>query len=261
MKSKAPLDVCFNDFGNHKCVVNLIFDFSVVSVICEIYSANQQRRNGSITWSKYQSHISVSVTCVSKFYCISQLISELRHCLRWTITTTIENQNEIAKSQKEVFQCIVRSFTASKQIYDIWLKTIQTTLLDNQKSIDLIILLIMIKVNEDKTYYIEQLVSIWISLMRPPIITHSLQIRKKIKSDQYNLNILEEIVEEFVFVLPEYLSIFISILDSLFRDKTPSVVAFASHGFKWEFNIQLIILLEIYFRFRLQSTLWKWRVQ
>lgn len=62
-------------------------------------------------------------------------------------------------NQKEVFNSIVRSLSASKQIYDAWLKVIQSTSLYEQKSVDLIVLLIMMKVNEDKAYYVEQLVS------------------------------------------------------------------------------------------------------
>lgn len=62
-------------------------------------------------------------------------------------------------NQKEVFDSIVRSLSASKQIYDAWFKAIQGTSLHDQKSVDWIILLIMMKVNEDKTYFVEQLVS------------------------------------------------------------------------------------------------------
>ncbi len=61
-------------------------------------------------------------------------------------------------NQKKVFDCIVRSLSASKQMYENWLKIIQNTSFDDQKSVDLVILLIMVKVNEDKAYYIEQLV-------------------------------------------------------------------------------------------------------
>lgn len=85
-----------------------------------------------------------------------QIISDLRHCLRWEITP--DNEKEVFANQKEVFDSIVRSLSASKQMYDTWMKIIQNALLDDQKSVDLIILLIMMKVNEDKTYYIEQLV-------------------------------------------------------------------------------------------------------
>lgn len=103
---------------------------------------------------------STTRTIQTKFI-FSQIISDLRDCLHWNITTS--NENEVSENQKKVFNCIVRSLSASKQIYDAWLKIIQGTSLDEQKSIDLIILLIMIKVNEDKAYNIEQMVSEYVS--------------------------------------------------------------------------------------------------
>ncbi|KAG4067200.1 hypothetical protein HA402_000191 [Bradysia odoriphaga] len=146
------------------------------------------------------------------------IISDLRECLRWNITP--DNQQEIYANQKDVFDSIVRSLSASKQIYDIWLKNIQSTSLDDQKPVDLILLLIMMKVNEDKAYYIEQL------------------IRKKIRTGQFSITILDEIVEHFLSILKEYLTLFVSTLDKLFRDKNDEVVAFATHGFRTLFDVE-----------------------
>lgn len=64
---------------------------------------------------------------------------------------------------------------------------------------------------------------------RPPSTD---QIRKKIKMEQFDVTILDELVDEFIAILNEYLPLFISILDKLFRDKNDSMVAFATHGFK-----------------------------
>lgn len=58
------------------------------------------------------------------------------------------------------------------------------------------------------------------------------KIRKKIKMEQFDITILDALVEEFKMTLNEYLTLFISILDKLFRDKNESIVAFATHGFK-----------------------------
>lgn len=58
------------------------------------------------------------------------------------------------------------------------------------------------------------------------------KIRKKIKMEQFDITILDALVDEFKMTLNEYLTLFVSILDKLFRDKNESIVAFATHGFK-----------------------------
>lgn len=60
-----------------------------------------------------------------------------------------------------------------------------------------------------------------------------LQIRKKIRTGQFSITILDEIVEHFLSILKEYLTLFVSTLDKLFRDKKDEVVAFATHGFRY----------------------------
>ncbi|KAJ6632727.1 Fanconi anemia group D2 protein, partial [Pseudolycoriella hygida] len=139
----------------------------------------------------------------------------LRDCLRWEKITV--NEDEVIANQKEVFDSIVRSLSANKHIFDAWLKIIQSKEIDD---VDFIILLIMSKVNEDKSFYIEQL------------------IRKKIKTEQCSATILDKLVDEFFSILNEYLNSFISILDKLFRDKNDSIVSFATHGFQILFNFE-----------------------
>lgn len=50
--------------------------------------------------------------------------------------------------------------------------------------------------------------------------------------EQFDITILDELVEDFTSILNEYLTFFICILDKLFRDKNETIVAFATHGFK-----------------------------
>lgn len=152
--------------------------------------------------------------------------------MRWNITA--ENAQEIYANQKEVFDSIVRSLSGTKQIYDNWLKTIQNTSADSQKPVDLIILLIMMEVNQDKAYYIEQLVIFrrFNHKMIHFCIRNCWQIRKKIKQEQFRSTILDELVNDFLSILKEHLTLFVSILDKLFRDKIASISAFATHGFK-----------------------------
>lgn len=88
---------------------------------------------------------------------LPEIIENLRSCLRWPqpLATT---KNAIQKNQKEVFGCVNRSLIRSRQLFDVWLKRIQS-IMDEHKPIDLIILLMMMTINDEKSTYIENIVS------------------------------------------------------------------------------------------------------
>lgn len=87
---------------------------------------------------------------------LPEIIDSLRSCLKWpeVLPTT---RIGIQKNQREVFGCISRSLIRSKQLFDIWLKRIQSNI-DAYKPIDFIILLMMMTINDEKTQSIENIV-------------------------------------------------------------------------------------------------------
>lgn len=87
---------------------------------------------------------------------LREIIENLRSCVRFPdeLPTT---RSHIYKNQREVFGCISRTLIRSKQLFDVWLKCIQST--DKHKPIDLIILLMMMTINDEKSVTIENIVS------------------------------------------------------------------------------------------------------
>lgn len=88
---------------------------------------------------------------------LREIIENLRSCLKWPeeLPTTRAN---IQKNQRESFGCVSRSLIRSKQLFDVWLKHIQSNC-DRHKPIDLIILLMMMTINDEKSVSIENIVS------------------------------------------------------------------------------------------------------
>lgn len=86
-----------------------------------------------------------------------EIIENLRSCLKWpeVLATT---RSSIQKNQREVFGCVSRTLIRSKQLFDVWLKHIQSNI-EQHKPIDLIILLMMMTINDEKSVAIENIVS------------------------------------------------------------------------------------------------------
>lgn len=89
---------------------------------------------------------------------LREIIENLRSCLKWPdeLPTTRAN---IQKNQREVFGSISRTLIRSKQLFEVWLKHIQS-ITERHKPIDLVILLMMMTINDEKTVAIENIVSI-----------------------------------------------------------------------------------------------------
>lgn len=88
---------------------------------------------------------------------LREIIESLRSCVRFPdeLPTT---RSIIYKNQREVFGCISRTLIRSRQLFDVWLKYIQSNT-DRHKPIDLIILLMMMTINDEKSVTIENIVS------------------------------------------------------------------------------------------------------
>lgn len=83
----------------------------------------------------------------------------MRSCLKWPeeLPTT---RATIQKNQREVFGCISRTLIRSKQLFDVWLKHIQSNV-ERHKPIDWIILLMMMTINDEKSVTIENIVRVF----------------------------------------------------------------------------------------------------
>lgn len=87
-----------------------------------------------------------------------EIIENLRSCLKWPAELPTTRSN-IQKNQREVFGCVTRTLIRSKQLFDVWLKYIQANI-ERHKPIDLIILLMMMTINDEKSVAIENIVSV-----------------------------------------------------------------------------------------------------
>lgn len=94
-----------------------------------------------------------------QWYLQSQVIQELRHCLQWE-----DNLNQcgtnVHLNQSTVFERLRRALTRSRQLFDIWMKNILNLSSKNQKPIDLLILLMMMSINGEKSKYIKSIVRV-----------------------------------------------------------------------------------------------------
>lgn len=89
---------------------------------------------------------------------ISSLINQLRSSLRWPQTVVTTTRAVIQKNQREVFCHISQALIRSKQLFDAWLKRIQSE--TTTKPIDFIVFLLMMTINDERSNYIENIVSV-----------------------------------------------------------------------------------------------------
>lgn len=89
---------------------------------------------------------------------LQEIIANLRSCLKWPddLPTTKAN---IHKNQREVISAVSRTLIRSKQLFDVWLKYIQSNV-DKHLPIDLIVLIMMMTINDEKSIAIENIVRI-----------------------------------------------------------------------------------------------------
>lgn len=99
---------------------------------------------------------------------LREIIDNLRSCLKWPdeLPTT---RSSIYKNQREVFGCISRTLIRSKQLFDVWLKHIQSNT-ETHKPIDVILLLMMMTINDEKSVAIENIVSLIFLVERQSIL-------------------------------------------------------------------------------------------
>lgn len=82
----------------------------------------------------------------------------MRSALKWPSTDLPTTKATIHANQKNVFTCISRYLLRSKDLFEIWLKHIQGNAGGRHKPIDLIILLMMMTIKENRSHHIETIV-------------------------------------------------------------------------------------------------------
>lgn len=107
--------------------------------------------------------VTIITTTIYIFFSVSfnKVVNDLRNCLQWNQSAdcgapTVSDRDI---SQLAVFECIVRSLKSSQKLFENWLKVIKNVLTDDTKPIDLLVLLIMMSINDERTNQIDNIVS------------------------------------------------------------------------------------------------------
>ncbi|XP_023941622.2 Fanconi anemia group D2 protein [Bicyclus anynana] len=135
----------------------------------------------------------------------------LRNALCWS--TSIDKPEEIVSSQVLTATAIRNSIVSSKVIATAWLKAVSTSARStDHRPIDFVIMVILYSTSEERQKSLESL------------------IRKEIKSNILNEELLDEAFEKFKPILKDYLKHLISLTNSLLDIKAEPVIQnFASH--------------------------------
>lgn len=153
------------------------------------------------------------LNCQPNENCV-ELITQFRK-INWSIAADPEdstiNTNEI---QKEVFQFILRSLKRSKELHEGWLKSIlNASRPEDCYPIDLVVLIILSTINEDRSLYLENV------------------LRRKIKCRWMTREIFSKGITVFSSVISQHLKVFFEFIDNLFRSKD-DLYEFGEIGYK-----------------------------
>lgn len=173
---------------------------------------------------------------------LPQVVADLRQSLRWptTTTATAAAAADVNSSQRSVFDSIVSALIKSRKLFDVWLRVVQTaaasTVPDDEdeveavvardadaenatRSLDLLVMLAMQSINDEKRNYIENI------------------IRRKIKADQLTAQHIEHLVRHYPDVLQQYAKVLLEMLSAFFRDKHASLSRLAGSTYRFLFSI------------------------
>lgn len=128
------------------------------------------------------------------------LIDKIRLVLNWE--SADEEKRSIIDSQNGVFEFILRALKRSRELCDLWLKSIMNSSTpDLTYPIDIIVLIIMSTINEDRSSYLESL------------------LKRKIKAEIITREIFGKAIEQFPVVISRHLKVFFEFMNGLFKDK------------------------------------------
>lgn len=147
-----------------------------------------------------------------------QIIDILRRCLKWNSADFPEA--EVKRCKISVFDCLTKALRRSKVLFDCWFKAIVASQnVADQKSIDFLVLLVMLSVREDKFTGINSL------------------IKQKLRKGFYGTTFLEKIFNHFGIIINLNGCRFLELLEVYFRDKNDEINSFAASCFKFLFTV------------------------
>ncbi|KAH8294661.1 hypothetical protein KR018_001006 [Drosophila ironensis] len=153
---------------------------------------------------------------------VKQLVLALRDIFNWRETNAKDKSSQPAcdkKSQLELFGFLELGITRSKKFYQMWQRSISGLPGNEFSSLDLIVLLLLIHVNDDNSLYIENI------------------IRRRVKLEHIGVNILEEVKLHYPHILEQHIAILMHILHDFMREKTRVVSDFAKSSYSILFKI------------------------
>lgn len=125
-----------------------------------------------------------------------------------------EERGFVNETQKVVFEFILRALKRSKELSEAWLKSIlNANGADEIYPTDIIVLIIMSAINEDRSFYLENV------------------LKRKIKCGWISRETFKEAVTGFPFVISQHLKVFFEFIDNLFRVKD-DLFEFGEIGYK-----------------------------
>ncbi|XP_017119014.1 Fanconi anemia group D2 protein [Drosophila elegans] len=153
---------------------------------------------------------------------VRDLIGSLREIFNWRHTikrgknsATEDNR----KSQLELFGFLELGLIRSKRFYQACQRSAGVLPADAFTSFDMIVLLLLIKVNEDNSLYIENI------------------LRRRIKLEHFTVSILEEVKLHYRHILEQHISTLMNILHDFMREKNRTVSDFAKSSYSILFRI------------------------
>ncbi|XP_041973620.1 Fanconi anemia group D2 protein [Aricia agestis] len=147
-----------------------------------------------------------------------EAVHGLRNALGWP--SSISKPQDIATSQILTASAIRNSIISSKLVANCWMKAISGCKINaDHKAIDFIILLIFFSVSEEKQKQAENV------------------LKKQIKLNILRVDLIDEVFENFIPILKEYIKHLINLTNSLLKNSTePMLQTFSSHIYMLMFS-------------------------
>ncbi|XP_017471044.1 PREDICTED: Fanconi anemia group D2 protein isoform X2 [Rhagoletis zephyria] len=145
---------------------------------------------------------------------VTELVTTIRQILVWRLNTPMERTTQL-----ELFNFIEQAFVRSKKFYTMWQKLLSLVPGSQFKSLDFIMVLLLIHVKEDNYMYIENV------------------LRRRIKLEHITVDIFIEMKSDYAAVLEQHTAILMQLMYDFLREKNKIVAEFAKASYGILFQI------------------------
>ncbi|XP_053945249.1 Fanconi anemia group D2 protein homolog [Anastrepha ludens] len=145
---------------------------------------------------------------------VIELVTTIRQILVWRLNTPMERETQI-----QLFNCIEQALVRSKKFYTFWQKILSSLPGSQFRSLDFIMLLLLIHIKEDNYMYIENV------------------LRRRIKLEHIAADIFIEMKSNYAAVLEQHTSILMELMHDFLREKNKIVADFAKASYGILFQI------------------------